>query len=555
MSAYLLTRLRELQVEHLFGIPGDYVLPFFDELLDAPHGVQHVMPCNELNGTYMADGYAKRVGFGAMAATFGPGCLSAINGVAAAYADDVPLILICGTPGVKVLGNPTERLLHHAVGTNLDAYLDMFRPITVEARRITSAEDAAELIDGMLEESLKAKKPCYLEIPYDLQSAEIPSLAAPLRLSTHSLMPRLEAASARAVELLQQAATRSVVAGHLVLREGLSERLLELVGQLGASCASTFGCKDGNFESSEQSAGIYCGAMSRDFAKEAIEGRDPSHVTLVVGMTNNEFDTGVFTSQLDKSHLITVDRDSVAIDGNVYQGVFMADFLPSFVEACKSIPPVAFPKPCSPRFHYDRSVQVTPTQDELSIDRMMLMFAQYFRPGDVLFGDAGGMINASQCQLPMGVKMFGNGNWASIGSGFGSLVGASFAQLGAGRLIGLLGDGAFQMSAQDVSTLIKYDRNAALFVLNNAGYAAERAIHPGKHRSYNDIQNWNYHLLGLAFGACGDQCAGFEVRTEHELASVFEELQAVRGVSIVNIHLDPEDFASFNQEFSEKLRH
>ena len=101
---------------------------------------------------------------------------------------------------------------------------------------------------------------------------------------------------------------------------------------------------------------------------------------------------------------------------------------------------------------------------------------------------SGGMINTSQVGLPSECMAFGNGNWASIGAGFGGLAGASFTDLEGKRLIGMLGDGAFQMTAQELSTLVKYKRDAALFVLNNAGYAAERAIHPGKERSYNDVQ-------------------------------------------------------------------
>ncbi len=73
ISTYLLMRLKELNVNHLFGIPGDYVLPFFDELIDQPHGVQHVLTRNELNGSYAADGYSRENGFGAMAVTFGVG--------------------------------------------------------------------------------------------------------------------------------------------------------------------------------------------------------------------------------------------------------------------------------------------------------------------------------------------------------------------------------------------------------------------------------------------------------------------------------------------------
>ncbi|MFA0544356.1 thiamine pyrophosphate-binding protein, partial [Vibrio sp. 10N.222.52.B7] len=96
------------------------VLPLFDEILDGDHGVQHIMPCNELNGTYAADGYAKQNGFGAMAVTFGVGSLSCANGLASAYADDTPILVLAGAPAISVLNTPTERLYHHAIGNKFD---------------------------------------------------------------------------------------------------------------------------------------------------------------------------------------------------------------------------------------------------------------------------------------------------------------------------------------------------------------------------------------------------------------------------------------------------
>jgi len=120
-SNYLFLRLKELGCEQLFGIPGDDVLPFFDELIDGDHGVEHILVCNELNGAYTADGYAKMAGYGTMGVTFGVGSLSTANAVGGAWADDTPMLVIAGGPTVEVLTTPTHKRYHHVVGTDMDA--------------------------------------------------------------------------------------------------------------------------------------------------------------------------------------------------------------------------------------------------------------------------------------------------------------------------------------------------------------------------------------------------------------------------------------------------
>ena len=80
VSEYLLRRLKSLGVDHVFGIPGDYILPFFEQLVASD--VSHVAACNELNAGYAADGYARLRGLGVAAVTYGPGSLSIVNATA-----------------------------------------------------------------------------------------------------------------------------------------------------------------------------------------------------------------------------------------------------------------------------------------------------------------------------------------------------------------------------------------------------------------------------------------------------------------------------------------
>ena len=112
VAEYLLIRLKEIGVDHLFGVPGDFVLGFFNQVLKSE--IKYIGTCNELNAAYAADGYARIKGIGAFASTYGVGELSAINGVAGAFAERVPVVVITGSPAT--INFSTHLLLHHTLG-------------------------------------------------------------------------------------------------------------------------------------------------------------------------------------------------------------------------------------------------------------------------------------------------------------------------------------------------------------------------------------------------------------------------------------------------------
>ena len=94
---FLLKRLAELGARYLFGVPGDYNLWFLEQA-ERSNQIEFVGCCNELNAAYAADGFARLRGFSALVTTYGVGELSAIAGVAGAYAERVPVVCIVGAP-------------------------------------------------------------------------------------------------------------------------------------------------------------------------------------------------------------------------------------------------------------------------------------------------------------------------------------------------------------------------------------------------------------------------------------------------------------------------
>ncbi|WP_285163405.1 thiamine pyrophosphate-binding protein [Shewanella goraebulensis] len=556
LATYILTRLKELNTNHVFGIPGDYVLPFFDEILDGNHGVKHVMPRNELNGTYAADGYAKMNGFGAMVVTFGVGSLSCTNAIAGAYADDTPMIVIAGTPTVKVLSTPTERRYHHVIENNFNTNIDMFKHITCASKRLIDVSTATFEVDQMLRKAIQTKKPVYLEVPYDLQTALVPAPTRPLDLMLEqSSMTNLNAALEASVALLEKSHTRSVLTGHLLQREDMIKQGLQLVDQLNAAVATTFTCKMGDFEDHPNSVGIYMGEVSEDYTKEMMDGAD---IAIALGVTLNEFDTGVFSTRLGhQQDVIWIRKDYVEINGERYDMVYLRDFLPALLGAIRHIDAGELALQTRRKFAFELKDKFTPTDNELTIDRLFVQFANYLQAGDMLYGDTGGFINSSQAEFPADVVMHGCGNWGSLGAGFGMFVGANFAnEQHKRRSVSIQGEGAFTMSAQDLATLIEHKKDLALFILDNSGYGAERAIHPGVERAYNDIAVWKYEKLGEALGGTeGVDIHSYVANSEKEMDEVFNALKEPKGVNIVRVMLDPNDSATFNLRFSQLLQH
>src|SRR5512147_3082412 len=135
IGEYLISRLHAHGVRHVFGIPGDYVLGFYDRLSKSKLRV--VNTCDEQGAGFAADAYARVKGLGAVCITYCVGGLKVANTTAQAFAEKSPVVVISGAPGIKErLRNP---LLHHKV-REFDTQLKVFRELTIDSVLIDDAE-------------------------------------------------------------------------------------------------------------------------------------------------------------------------------------------------------------------------------------------------------------------------------------------------------------------------------------------------------------------------------------------------------------------------------
>ena len=177
VAGYLLTRLAEAGLASVFGVPGDYNLPILDAIAGRPD-LAWIGMATEQGAGYAADSYARLRGIGALVTTFGVGELSALNAIAGAYAESVPVVHIVGTPALAARTSGVT-LHHNLPGRDYGHFARMAAEVTA-AQADLRPDTAPEEIDRVLATALRTSRPVYLTIPADV--ADIPVLAPARRL-------------------------------------------------------------------------------------------------------------------------------------------------------------------------------------------------------------------------------------------------------------------------------------------------------------------------------------------------------------------------------------
>lgn len=542
LAEFLLDRLKTLGVDHLFGIPGDYILPFFEVL--EKHPIQHIAPCNELNGGYAADGYARLRGLGAVAVTYGPGSFSLVNAVAAAYAERSPVIVISGGPPLAAYRN--QPLMHHILPDRYAASLRIFEQVTVGAKLLDNPASVLSDIDDMLGLAVAESRPVFIEFPQDLQlkpCGEIPAWAPPPARRDPAAT---EAAVAMLAERIAGPDRCVLIVGHEAQAMGLETPLRKLIDRTGIAFASVFAGRADFLESHPQCIGLYHGLGSQEDVREYVEGAD---TVIWFGAVASDFNKGGSTAKLSPAQEVRVFNNEVIAAQGLFSGVRLEDVIHGLIEQVPAGPWNADAAPGRGYLHLRDTAYEAGRDAKISNRRFYDRMATWLKAGDVVLADAGPTINMAYVELPRGIRYIASGYWASIGGGFGMSLGACIGASDNQRVIAIEGDGSIQMTAQELSTMVRYGRRPVIFVMNNRGYTAERLIHDGE---FNDIQDWQYWRLPEIFGGV----AGCEVRTEADLEDALARADdhAGPGPLVVEVHLDPMDVSDAFARMSAGLR-
>jgi len=505
ISRYLLQRLQEAGIHHLFGVPGDYILDFLDEVLLSP--LQWVGTCNELNAGYAADGYARLTGAGAAIVTYGVGGLSILNAVAGAYAERVPLIVISGAPPAH--RRETGAMVHHLIA-DYDVQLEIFKKVTVDAAILTRADSAPDEIDRVITNAVIHKLPVYLELPVDMARAPCrPPLAAAHLGRRMSDPESLAECVEETVRLLDAATNPVMLAGVELLRFGLGPDVLNLVEHVEIPFSTMLSSKCVLPEMHPQYIGIYQGNWSRETVRRQVESSD---CLLSLGVWMTDLDTGLFSMNFDNRRVIDAGDGDVRIGRHYYNDVQLGDFIRALSRKAKTR---LYVNSHPDEARLPRKPFVPEKGRMLTASRLYECVNDFLDDNMVLLAEPGDAFCAApEFHIEEAENFIVQAYYTSIGFCTPAALGVAMARPKK-RPVVLTGDGAFQMTAQEVSTLIRQRSAAVVILINNDGYLIERVLH--EDGLYNDIQMWDYASLPAAFGG-GDQAIGIRADHEEELA-------------------------------------
>ena len=297
---YLIQRLLKLGVGHVFGIPGDYVLGFYDALQKSP--LQIVNTCDEQCAGFAADAYARVRGLGVVCVTYCVGGLKVANTTAEAYAEKSPVVVISGAPGIgEREKNP---LLHHKV-REFDTQKRVFDQLTVASTVLDDPQTALQEIDRVLHAALRYKRPVYIELPRDMLGARGIPHYKPADFHETSDPVTLRESLAEAAAMLNRAKQPVILADVEVHRFGLQKELHQLIEKSNIPAAATIMGKSVIGENYPFYLGVYEGAMGREEVRRYVEQSD---CVLMLGAFMTDINLGIFTARLNPARCISADE-------------------------------------------------------------------------------------------------------------------------------------------------------------------------------------------------------------------------------------------------------
>lgn len=500
LAVSVLQALKDRGAGEIFGIPGDFALPFFKVIEES--GILPLYTLSHEPGVgFAADGAARFSSRLSVACvTYGAGALNMINPVAQAYAEKTPMVVISGAPGA--VEGTRGLLLHHQV-KRLDSQWEIFKELTCDQARLddpaTAPADIARVLDRCLHES----RPVYLEIPRDLVGADIGEVPAYTPPSGND-----EAAMSAAKEVIERLAgakTPALMVGVEARRYGLEDRIGELARKLGIPVTTSFMGRGLMVGQQTPFAGTYLGAAGKPDVSEIVESSD---CLLMLGVIVSDTNFGVSGGAIDMRHAIHAFDGQVRVGLHFYPEVLLGAFIDALIAVAR------------PLGSHNKANGPSQTIGTLEEDDGPIHPMDIARGINGLFNRHGVMPISSD----MGDCLFtamdidraeiaAPGYYASMG--FGVPGGLGMQAASGKRPLILVGDGAFQMTGWELGNCRKYGWNPIVILFNNTSWEMLRVFQPGP--SYHDLPDWQYAKLAEGLGG-----KGYRVTTRAELASALE---------------------------------
>lgn len=533
IASYLLKRLKDHGVKHIFCVPGDYILKFHKMIEEDPD-LKYINATKEDCAGFMADAYARMKGLGVVSVTYGVS-LSIANSIAQAYVENSPLVLISGAASENLFKK--NRNLHHLINQTVSSQsdltqLEIYKHMTVDQAVLNNPKTAAQEIDRCLANCLLHQKPIYFEIPVNSIDLELNGSTPKEFKQTEINDGKLKSFQEHLQECLKDSFKPIIWIGHQVQRFKMAPVVQTFAEKYQIPIVSNFLGKSGISEYHSLYLGTYRGAMSRDEVRQYVEDAD---CLIALGIKFSEMDLGIFTAKLDHKNKIFMNAEKAEINGK--------NHAISFIQSLEQLESIKLDNPFSVAMPVTQQSTFNPKKStKTTVSRFFECLQSHLQTDSLVVTDIGDCLFGS-----IDLKLHQNAylscaEWAGMGFAVPGAVGAQLAVPNK-RVIAIVGDGGFQMTGLELSTALKYHLDPIVFVLNNFGYGTERIIIEG---AYNDIQNWNYAEIPRVLGGG----VGIKATTEEELEEAMQKAFEKRGdFYLIEIILDKEDFSIPRERF------
>ena len=535
VAEFLIERLDNAGVKHIFGVPGDYVLNFINQVVQTDK-IKFINTTDESHAGFAADAYARVHGIGCVCATYNVGALKLCNAVAGAYAEKSPLLVISGSPGLKERNE--DFLLHHVV-KSFDNQRQIFKHITCHSVVLDDATTAGWKIDEAIEMLKQYKQPVYIELPRDV--AEQPLRYDVYRQGTPveraSDTESLKEALVEVTQWIKEAKKPVIMAGVQIARFGLGSVLVRFAERHNIPMVTTLLSKSTINEHHALFAGVYCGNQTtqEDLRKLV----DDSDCLMIFGEMLTDMTLGFQSPKFTKKQTIFCSIEELKVRNHSYNNV-------SFLDFCNKLFKSELGKKDLPQLPYRKSIEVfVATDEKITTARFFDKVNSMLTENMAVVADIGECLFGASELTVVHNHFISPAFYCSMG---GAIPGALGLQLAKPKVrpIVLVGDGAYQMSMTELSTILQHKLNPIVFVLNNKGYTTERFLLDGQ---FNNIRNWEYHKVVEMLNGGN----GMLAETEKELEFAVDAALSSKDLFVINVSVEQQDISPVLRRIVENL--
>ncbi len=530
-------------VDTVFGYPGGAVLHLYDELVRMRGRIRHVLVRHEQGAVHMAEGYAKATGRpGVVLVTSGPGATNAVTGIANAFMDSTPLVVLTGQVSRRIIGTDAFQEVD-TVGIT--------RPCTKMNYLVRHADELATVLREAFHLATTGRPgPVLVDIPKDV-TAEQTSCLDPEPLQLPGYRPELHGHAAdveRAVETLLTARRPVLYAGGGVVHADAAEELLALAGRLRLPVTPTLmglGCVPAGHS-------LCLGMLGMHGTYAANMAISEADVIFAVGVRFDDRVTGALEKFAPHATIVHIDVDPHSLSKNVPARVAIAGdartVLRQMLERLASHSSADSARPELDAWWHridawkrDVPLAYTPAAGSIKPQLLCQELARVTHGRAVIATDVGQhqMWLAQYYPFRAPRQSITSGGLGTMGFGLPAAIGAQLA-FPDRQVIAFVGDGGFQMTAQELSTAVQCGTNTKVVVMNNGHLGMVRqwqeAFYCGRYSEVRMDAGPDFVKLAEAYGARG-------LRATHpaELYGVLDEGLNTPGVAVLDIHVTAEE--------------